>query len=61
MTGNGKIDAGMVQVAALGIAILGPEGLATEARSAADVVCGSISDALDQHLNLDRLRATLRI
>lgn len=57
--GNGANDAGMLQVAELGIAVLGPEGLAVEALRAADVVVG-IHDALDLLLNPRRLVATLR-
>lgn len=57
--GNGANDAGMLQAAALGIAVLGPEGLAVEALRAADVVVG-IHDALDLLLHPRRLVATLR-
>lgn len=57
--GNGANDAGMLQAAALGIAILGPEGLAGEAWQAADVVAG-IHQALDLLLHPRRLVATLR-
>ena len=57
--GNGANDAGMLQAAALGMAILGPEGLAGEAWRAADVVV-SIHDALDLLLHPRRLVATLR-
>ena len=57
--GNGANDAGMLQAAALGIAVLGPEGLAVEALGAADVVT-SIHDALDLLLHRRRLVATLR-
>ncbi len=58
--GNGNNDAGMIRAAALGIAVLGPEGLATQALSAADLLCANINDALDLLLRPDRLRATLR-
>ena len=57
--GNGANDAGMLQAAALGIAVLGPEGLAGEAWQAADVVAG-IHQALDLLLHPRRLVATLR-
>jgi hypothetical protein len=40
---------------------LGPEGLATEALAAADVVCGGITDALDLLRYPYRLRTTLRV
>ena len=58
--GNGANDAGMLQAAALGMAILGTEGLAEEALRAADVVMASILDALDLLLHPRRLVATLR-
>lgn len=59
--GNGNNDAGMIQAAALGIAVVGQEGLAAQALQAADVVCPSILDALDLLRVPDRLRATLRV
>jgi P-type E1-E2 ATPase len=58
--GNGANDAEMLQAAALGIAVLGPEGLAGEALRAADVVMVSIHEALDLLLHPRRLAATLR-
>ena len=58
--GNGANDAGMFQAAALGIAVLGPEGLAVPALTTADVVVASITDLLDLLLNPRRLVATLR-
>lgn len=58
--GNGANDAGMLAAAALGIAVLGSEGLATAALQAADVVVGRIEDALDLLLQPQRLVATLR-
>jgi P-type E1-E2 ATPase len=58
--GNGANDAGMLEKSALGIAILGPEGLATPALQAADLVVRTIEDALDLLLNPKRLVATLR-
>ncbi len=58
--GNGANDAHMFQAAALSIAVLGPEGLAFDAIKSADVITGSILDALDLLLKPDRLRATLR-
>lgn len=59
--GNGNNDSSMIESAALGIAILGPEGLSKQAMLASDVVCANINDALALLLNPDRLRATLRI
>ena len=58
--GNGANDAGMLAAAALGIAVLGPEGLAPTALQAAGVVVGRIEDALDLLLRPQRLVATLR-
>ena len=58
--GNGRNDMGMLVDAALGIAVMGPEGMSTEALRAADVVVMNINDALDLLINPDRLKATLR-
>ncbi|HEU5330624.1 MAG TPA: hypothetical protein VFU78_21195 [Thermomicrobiales bacterium] len=58
--GNGMNDVGMLAVAALGIVVLGPEGTASAALRAADVVALSIGDAFDLLLNPLRLTATLR-
>jgi P-type E1-E2 ATPase len=58
--GNGANDTAMLEIAALGIAIVGPEGAASAAVRAADVVCGSILDALDLLLDERALVATLR-
>jgi P-type E1-E2 ATPase len=58
--GNGANDAGMLAATALGIAVLGHEGLATAALRAADVVVSRIEDALDLLLHPPRLVATLR-
>jgi len=59
-TGNGANDAGMLQAAALGMAVLGPEGLAREALQEADVVMTSVHDGLDLLPHPRRLVATLR-
>jgi len=59
--GNGRNDVGMVHGAALGIAVIGPEGCCTELIGAAKVVCHDILSALDLLLNPLRLKATLRI
>ncbi len=59
--GNGRNDVGMVQKAALGIAIIGPEGCCADLIGAAKVVCNDILTALDLLLNPLRLKATLRI
>ena len=59
--GNGANDAPMLRIVALGIAIMGPEGLAREAAEAAGVLCPSILAALDLLLIPKRLQATLRL
>ena len=58
--GNGRNDEGMLRAARLGIAVVGPEGAATATLHAADVVCRSITDALDLLLDERALAATLR-
>jgi soluble P-type ATPase len=58
--GNGRNDQAMILEAALGIAVIGPEGAAGATLSAADVVCRSILDALDLLLDERLLAATLR-
>lgn len=58
--GNGNNDAGMLGAAGLGIAVLGPEGLAAQALNAASIVCATAADALDLLLHPGRLQATLR-
>ena len=58
--GNGVNDAAMLQQSALGLAVLGPEGVATVCLNAADIVVPSIEAALDLLINQRRLTATLR-
>ncbi len=58
--GNGGNDAAMLATAAIGIAVLGKEGLSAEALQSADILAMSILDALDMLLNPKRLIATLR-
>jgi soluble P-type ATPase len=58
--GNGVNDADMLRRAALGIAVLGPEGLATACAQAADGIAPNIEAALDLLLYPRRLVATLR-
>jgi len=58
--GNGMNDVAMLRDAALGILIMGREGAAVRALLAADVVVGTIEDALDLFLCPKRLMATLR-
>lgn len=58
--GNGRNDVLMLKEAALGIAVLGPEGMASGLQETADVLVTDINDALDLLLNPKRLTATLR-
>ncbi len=58
--GNGVNDAAMLETASLGIAVVGPEGLAASALESADVVTVGIQDALDLLIHPQRLLATLR-
>jgi P-type E1-E2 ATPase len=58
--GNGANDSQMLQQAAIGLAVLGPEGLAVDALLAADVVAPDILTALDLLREPSRLVATLR-
>lgn len=59
--GNGANDSLMLDRAALGIAVLGPEGLALSCAQAADVIVPNIEAALDLLLRPRRLVATLRV
>jgi soluble P-type ATPase len=58
--GNGNNDAGMLETAALGIALIGDEGCATKTLLSSDIVCKQIEEALGLLLNEKRLIATLR-
>jgi soluble P-type ATPase len=58
--GNGRNDEAMLSAARLGIAIIGPEGAAAGALRAADIVCRSVTDALDLLIDERLLIATLR-
>lgn len=58
--GNGRNDIPMMDVAGLGIAVLGPEGAPGGLLAAADLVTRDINDALDLVANPLRLKATLR-
>ena len=58
--GNGANDGLMLEAAAIGVAVLGREGLAREAREGAHIVVPHINDALDLLLLPQRLIATLR-
>lgn len=58
--GNGRNDEAMIRVARLGIAVIGPEGAAGSTLLAADVVCSTVTDALDLLLDERAMTATLR-
>jgi len=58
--GNGNNDALMLKSADLGIAIVGDEGCASQTLMWSDLICNSISDALELFVNKKRLIATLR-
>lgn len=58
--GNGRNDVLLLKNAALGIAVIQAEGAASEALSAARVICSGINDALDLLPRPHRLTATLR-
>lgn len=57
--GNGYNDTEMFKACALSIAVIGPEG-ASHAAIAAQILCGSILDALDLLLDTRMLVATLK-
>jgi soluble P-type ATPase len=58
--GNGRNDIGMLRVAALGVAILGREGLASPVLGVAEVVVPGPVEGIDLLLHPKRLVATLR-
>ncbi|HTX12592.1 MAG TPA: hypothetical protein VME22_28505 [Solirubrobacteraceae bacterium] len=58
--GNGANDVLVLEAAALGFAVIGPEGASAAALRAADVVCRSAGEALDLLLDPQALSATLR-
>ncbi|MBD3288828.1 HAD hydrolase family protein [candidate division KSB1 bacterium] len=58
--GNGRNDRLMLKMAAIGIAVIQPEGASTEAIAAADIVVNNITDGLEILIKLLRLKATLR-
>jgi P-type E1-E2 ATPase len=58
--GNGNNDQLVLKEAALGIAVLGDEGMSVSAMRNSDIIVKSISDALDLFLKPKRLIATLR-
>jgi len=58
--GNGRNDAPMLDVARIGIAVVGREGASTAALNAADLVVLDINDGLDLLLHPRRVLASLR-
>ncbi len=58
--GNGMNDVGMLRLAAIGVAILAGEGVATGALQVADVLALGPVDAIDLLLHPRRFIATLR-
>jgi len=58
--GNGRNDIPMMEVAGLGIGVVGPEGAAAGLLGRVDVVVRDIRDALDLIRDPLRLKATLR-
>ena len=58
--GNGANDVLVLEAAAVGFVVLGPEGASAAALRSADVVCASAADALDLLLDPKALSATLR-
>ena len=58
--GNGVNDSTMLRLAAISVAILTPEGVATKVLQGADIVVYGPTNALDLLLKPNRLIATLR-
>ena len=58
--GNGVNDSNMLRLAAIGVAILTPEGVAIKALQSADIIAYGPTNALDLLLKPNRLIATLR-
>jgi len=58
--GNGNNDGLILQEAALGVAVLGDEGLSVAALMHADIIVKDIGDALELFLKPKRIIATLR-
>jgi soluble P-type ATPase len=58
--GNGNNDHLILKEAALGVAVLGDEGISASAMKNADIIVRNISDALDLFSKPKRLIATLR-
>jgi soluble P-type ATPase len=60
MVGNGRNDVGALRRAGLGICVVGPEGAASEAIGAADIVVTSVADAISLLSDPTQIVATLR-
>jgi P-type E1-E2 ATPase len=58
--GNGANDVLVLEASALGIAVIGPEGMSAAAFRAADVICRAATEALDLLQESRALSATLR-
>lgn len=58
--GNGNNDVMMLDVASIGICVMGDEGCASQALMKSDIVCRNVQDALELILKPHRLIATLR-
>jgi soluble P-type ATPase len=58
--GNGRNDAPMLRAAALGIAVLGSEGLAIDALKEADILVRHVVDGIGLLLHPTRLVASMR-
>lgn len=59
--GNGGNDSAMVESAAIGMCVVQNEGASVSSVMVADIVCMSITDALDMLIQPTRLVATLRV
>ena len=59
--GNGRNDRLMLEAAALGIGVIGDEGLAADAMQACDIVVRHVADALALLEDPQRLVASLRV
>jgi soluble P-type ATPase len=58
--GNGRNDAEMLGVSRLAIAVVGPEGASSAAVLNSNVVCRSVTEALDLLLDATAVTSTLR-
>jgi len=58
--GNGNNDTEMLRTSALGIGIIGREGISANVFNNADIIVNNINDGIDLLLNPLRIKATLR-